>query len=64
MKTEITHKLIGITALILSAGLLSTTAQAYSTTTIYPFTFAYEEDQAVVIDCDNSYAGSNRNHHP
>ena len=57
MKTEITHKLIGITALILTASFISTAVQAV---TIDSLTYETnkEDSTASVTDCPEDLAGT------
>ena len=59
MKTEITHKLIGIAALILTASFISTAVQA-ATVTIDSLTYETNEEDstASVSDCSTSFAGT------
>ena len=58
MKTEITHKLIGIAALILTASFISTAVQA-ATVTIDSLTYKTNENgTASVSDCSTSFAGT------
>ncbi len=58
MKTEITHKLIGITALILTASFISTAVQA-ATVTIDSLTYETNENgTASVTDCLENFTGA------
>ena len=58
MKTEITHKLIGITALILTASFISTAVQA-ATVTIDSLTYKTNENgTASVTDCLENFTGA------
>ena len=58
MKTEITHKLIGIAALILTASFISTAVQA-ATVTIDSLTYKTNENgTASVTDCPEDLAGT------
>ena len=59
MKTEITHKLIGIAALILTASFISTAVQA-ATVTIDSLTYETNEEDstASVTDCPENFTGA------
>ena len=59
MKTEITHKLIGITALMLTASFISTAVQA-ATVTIDSLTYETNEEDstASVTDCPDNFTGA------